>query len=110
MLRLRVADTFRLRLLGLHAGGVLAHDEGLVLMPCGSIHTFFLREPIDVVFLDGQGRLCRIISALPPWRTASARGARMVVELPAGYCTRHSDYLERIHAALRLRVSPCLSA
>lgn len=109
-LRLRIADTFVSRLLGIHGGGALAPDEGLLLYPCGAVHTFFLWQPIDVVFLDARGMECRRIDALPPRRAARHRRARMAVELPAGYCRRHPDYLGRIHAALRLRVSPRLSA
>lgn len=100
-LRLRVADSFRLRLLGVHAIGTLALDEGLVLVPCGAVHTFFLRQALDVVFLDARGRECRCVHGLRPYRVAGATGARMVVELPAGYCRRHLDYLDRVHLALR---------
>lgn len=99
-LRLRVADTFLLRLLGIHAGGPLAADEGLLLTPCGGVHTLFLREPVDVVFLDGRARECGCIQRLRPRRAAWRGDARMVVELPAGYCAAHSDYLARIRAAL----------
>ena len=101
-LRLHVASTFFSRLTGLHGLGPLAHDEGLVLMPCASIHTFFLRQPIDVVFLDGKGRELRRVLALPPFRVAGAWGACCAIELPARYCEHHPDYLERIHAALRI--------
>jgi len=109
-LRLRVADTFVQRLLGLHARPLAAPDEALLLLPCRAVHTFFLRRPVDVVFLDEKGAECRRIDALPPRRWAFEARARMVVELAAGYCVRHPDYLEHVHAALRLRVSPRLSA
>lgn len=101
-LKLRMADSFMLRLLGLHAhGGVLREDEGLLLNPCRMVHTLFLTQAIDLVFLDGRGRVCLCVHALPPRRVAAAARARMVVELPAGYCRRHPDYLYRIRAALR---------
>ncbi|NLC37514.1 MAG: DUF192 domain-containing protein [Alcaligenaceae bacterium] len=99
-LKLRRADTFLLRLLGLHDQGKLAADEGLLLTPCAAIHTFFLRQPLDVVFLDALGQERRCIHGLPPNRVAWAAGVRAVIELPGGYCARHPDYLERIQSAL----------
>jgi uncharacterized membrane protein (UPF0127 family) len=62
----------------------LAPEEGILLRPAGSVHTAFMRFPIDVVFVDREGEVLRIAEALPPWRTASARGAKAVVELAAG--------------------------
>jgi len=109
-LRLRTADTFFKRLLGLHAGRPPAPDEALLIQPCNAVHTFFLRYAIDVVFLDTSGAQLRCIHRLPPRCWAAQRGARSVIELPAGYCKRHPDYLVHIHAALRLRVSPRLPA
>jgi len=108
VLRLRLADTFMRRLLGVHAGGPLAQDEGLLLTSCRSVHTLFLLQPLDIVFLDGHAMECGQIDSLPPRRVAARRTACMVVELPAGYCRRHPDYLPRIHAALRLRETPRL--
>lgn len=109
VLRLRWANTFWRRFLGLHAGLPLAQNEALVLIPCSAVHTFFLDHAIDVVFLDADGGECRCVHALRPWRAVREKRACVVVELPAGYCSRHPDYLVRIHAALRLRVSPRLS-
>ena len=62
----------------------LPDHEGLLLRPAGSIHTAFMRFPIDAVFVDGGGRVLRVMEAMPPWRTAAARGAKAVLELPAG--------------------------
>lgn len=102
-LRLRVADTFFLRLLGLHVWGGLAPDEGLVLTPCRAVHTCFLRQPIDVVFLDDSGAECGRVLGMLPYRVAREGRARCVVELPENYCRRHPDYLQRIQAALQRR-------
>lgn len=101
VLRLRLAATFLRRLLGVHAKGPLGDDEGLLLTPCNAVHTFFLRQRIDVVFLDGAGAPCRHVAAVAPRRIVFERHARMVVELPSGYCARHPDYPARIQAALR---------
>jgi uncharacterized protein len=83
----RVADTYLRRLRGL-MGRRLREGEGLVLRPAFSIHTSFMRYPIDVVFLDADGRVVSIRHALRPWRFASSRGSRSVLELPAGEAAR----------------------
>jgi uncharacterized membrane protein (UPF0127 family) len=49
-----------------------------------SVHTFFMRFPIDVVFLDKDKTIVRIAHSVRPWRTAGARGAAAALELPAG--------------------------
>jgi hypothetical protein len=66
----------------------LASGEGLLLKPASSVHTFFMRFPIDVVFLDRDLRVLSIAHDLRPWRAAGRPGARAVLELPAGECER----------------------
>ena len=63
-------------------------DEGVVLRPSWSIHTWFMRFPIDVVFVDADQVVIRIAATVKPFRMASCRGAREVVELRAGECER----------------------
>ena len=73
------------RLRGLLGTGALPSGRGLHIEPCSSIHTFFMSYPIDVLFLDREGRVLRAIHSLAPWRaTLPVLGARGVVELPAG--------------------------
>jgi CheY-like chemotaxis protein len=60
----------------------------MVLRPGWSIHTAFMRFPIDVVFLDADQVVIRIEHELTPWRTVSCRGAREIVELASGECRR----------------------
>ena len=62
----------------------LDHGQGLILRPAGSIHTCFMRFSIDAVFCDGEMRVVAVRENLRPWRAAWARGARVVLELPAG--------------------------
>ena len=100
MLRLRVADSFRLRLLGIRALRWTGDDQGLLLTPCRAIHTFFLSQALDVVFLDSMASERGCVHSLQPSRVAFRMGAQMVVELPAGYCRRHPDYLAHIRLAL----------
>ncbi len=86
--RVEVADTLPARLAGL-IGRSLGEEEGLYLSPCSSVHTFGMGGPIDVVFLDEEGRALSLYHALPPWRaTRWVRGARGALELPAGTLAR----------------------
>jgi uncharacterized membrane protein (UPF0127 family) len=83
-----VADSPVSRMKGLLGRKELKPGEGLLLRPAGSIHTFFMRFPIDAVFLDGGLRVLGISDDIRPWRAASKRGARAVLELPAGESAR----------------------
>ncbi|MDQ3066639.1 MAG: DUF192 domain-containing protein [Actinomycetota bacterium] len=76
------------RMRGLLGRPSLPAGEGLLLRPAGSVHTFFMRFPIDVVFLDREYRVVGIEAAVPPWRTAGRRGTKAVVELASGECER----------------------
>ena len=76
------------RLRGLLGRPALAPGTGLLLEPCASVHTLFLRHTIEVVFLGADGTILRVVPALRPWRHAACRGARSVLELPPGTCAR----------------------
>lgn len=83
--RVRIACSFKQRLVGLLQTKSLAHDEGLMLSPGGSIHTFGMRYSIDVAFLDRQLKILRLAPGLPPWRICYAPSkTKHVVELRAG--------------------------
>lgn len=62
----------------------LAEGEGIVLAPCSSIHTAFMRFPIDLVFVAKDGRVLKTASRVRPWRIRIRFGAFSVVELAAG--------------------------
>jgi hypothetical protein len=79
-----VADSPWSRMRGLLGRSELPRGEGIYLRPAGSIHTFFMRFPIDVVFVDGDGVVVGVERALKPWRTAWRKGAKAVLELAAG--------------------------
>jgi hypothetical protein len=83
-----LADTMPRRLRGLIAHGELEPGEGIVLRPSWSVHTFFIRYPIDVVFVDADQVVARVVPELRPWTWATCRRARDVVELRAGECAR----------------------
>jgi uncharacterized membrane protein (UPF0127 family)/CheY-like chemotaxis protein len=73
---------------GLLGRRYLRAGEGMVLRPGWSIHTAFMRFPIDAVFLDADQVVIKIEPEVGAWRTVSSRGAREVVELAAGECRR----------------------
>ncbi len=66
--------------------GLLGRDEGflgggvLCLMPCSDIHTFGMRYPIDVAFLDAQGAVLLVRRGMPAGRRLKCPGAAMVLE------------------------------
>jgi uncharacterized membrane protein (UPF0127 family) len=86
--RCLVADSPWPRMRGLLGRSGLERGEGLLLRPTGSVHTFFMRFPIDVVFLSRDGEVLKVARAVPPWRTAAARGAKAVLELGANEAER----------------------
>lgn len=85
-----LADTPVSRLRGLMWRKKLEAGEGLLLTPASSIHTSFMRFPIDAVFLDSDLTVLGIRESLKPWRMKAWRGSRSVLELPAGTCERRS--------------------
>ena len=73
--------------------GLLGRDSldpsvALIIAPCSSIHMFFMRFPIDAVFVDRSGSVVKIVRDLKPWRIAASLGAHAVVELNAGAAAR----------------------
>ncbi len=83
--RVAVADSWWSRLRGLLARSPLEGEEGLLLLECDSVHTFGMAYPIDVAFLDAEGRVVRSIPRLAPWRVGLGGGEAVhTLELPAG--------------------------
>lgn len=75
------------------ARGLLGHRSSrlgagglLVFAPCRSVHTFGMRQPIDVAFVDGHGRVLKAVRGMPPRRMAGCRGARVVIERFSSPC------------------------
>ncbi len=86
--RCLVAEAALTRMRGLLGRSGLEQGEGLLLRPASSIHTFFMRFPIDAVFLGRSGEVLRVARNVAPWRAARCSGARAVLELPAGESAR----------------------
>lgn len=82
--RCRVADTFWLRFRGLMLRRALDPREGMLFERTGSIHMFFMRIPLDVVFCDHEYRVVKVFRGLKPWRTAFVRRGWVAIELAAG--------------------------
>jgi uncharacterized protein len=82
--RCLVAATPWLRLRGLLGRAEPAPGEGILIRPTSSIHMMFMRYPIDAVFLDRELQVLKVVENLRPWRFASRRGAKQVLELRAG--------------------------
>src|SRR5439155_26363541 len=66
--RAEEARSFSDRFIGLMGKRRLAFGEGLHIVPCNSIHTFFMRIPIDALFLDREIKIVKAYTSLPPWR------------------------------------------
>ncbi|HEX5245706.1 MAG TPA: DUF192 domain-containing protein [Gaiellaceae bacterium] len=79
-----IASTPLARMKGLLGRSSLDAGEGMLFPRTGSIHMFFMRFAIDAVFCDRELRVVKVVRGLKPWRTAAARGAKIVIELPAG--------------------------
>jgi len=63
----------------------LQKGDGLLIIPGNSIHTHFMRFPIDVLYLDKTWRVVAIDENMKPWRIGRIhRNAHSVLELPAG--------------------------
>ena len=82
---LEIANTFWKRLVGLQFRRSLPPGTGLLLSPCSSIHTCFMRFPVDIVMLDKNNVVIGTLKNLRPWRFALCnRGTRRVIELNPG--------------------------
>jgi uncharacterized protein len=82
--RVPVAANRASRLLGLALLDRDAAGLGLLIPRCHSVHTFGMRFPLDLVFLDGAAETMSVRRRVPPRRLAVERRARAVLELPAG--------------------------
>jgi uncharacterized membrane protein (UPF0127 family) len=83
-----IADRPVRRMRGLIGRRGLGSDQGMLIRPAPSIHTAFMRFPIDALFLDRDLRVLDIVERMRPWRVAGRRKARAVLELAAGESAR----------------------
>ena len=83
-----VADSPLARMRGLLGRSDLPREQGVLLRPAGSIHTYFMRFAIDVVFLDRELKVLKLASHVHPWKAVRRKGAKAVLELRAGEIVR----------------------
>jgi len=80
-----MADTFWRRLIGLMGKPELEENSGIILTPCNSVHTLFMRFPIDVIFLNNKLEVLLIKQNLRPWSISPiVANAKYVLEVNAG--------------------------
>ncbi len=96
------ARTFYTRFKGLQMKKDLPEGNGLLITPCNSIHMFFMRFPIDVLFLDKDQTVLYIEEGIKPWKISKIiKKSRSVLELPSGTAattgTQPGDKLEIVH-------------
>lgn len=96
--RADIADTSAKRRQGLLKHSGLAPGEGLWIVPCEGVHTFAMKFPIDVVFLNKKRKILKIRPNMGRGRIALSLRAHSVLELPAGRLaetgTEKGDVLE----------------
>lgn len=80
-----IAGSFGRRLAGLIGRFTFSRGKALILKPCNAVHSFFMLFPIDVAFINDQGKVLATIKRMRPFKVCRpVRGATAVVELPAG--------------------------
>ena len=79
-----LADTSEKRRTGLLKHERLQPGEGLWIVPCESVHTFFMKFPIDLVYVDKRHKVRKVRHSVAPWRMSACLSAHSVIELAAG--------------------------
>ncbi len=85
-----VADNLWTRGVGLLTHKQMDPEEGLLIVPCTSVHTWFMRFTIDVVFLDNEGTVIKVKTLKPFWFSFGGKGAKRVLEIKSGAAAAHS--------------------
>ena len=81
---MEVADIAAKRSKGLLGRERLSPGEGLWILPCESVHTFWMQFPIDLIYLDRKKRIRKLRGEVRPWRLSACLTAHSVLELPSG--------------------------
>jgi uncharacterized membrane protein (UPF0127 family) len=79
-----LADTSAKRRTGLLKHTRLEPGTGLWIVPCESVHTFFMKFAIDLIYVDRGNKVRKVRHAVPPWRLSVCLSAHSILELPAG--------------------------
>jgi hypothetical protein len=93
-----LADTSEKRRTGLLKHTRLEPGTGLWIVPCESVHTFFMKFAIDLVYIDRKHKVRKVRHAVPAWRLSACLTAHSILELPPGTAqqtaTQAGDQLE----------------
>ena len=79
-----IADTSAKRKTGLLKHTGLSAGHGLWIVPCEGVHTFFMKFPIDLLYVDKNNVVRKVVPNVRPWRVSLCLPAHSIVELPAG--------------------------
>lgn len=79
-----LADTSEKRRTGLLKHESLGQGEGLWIVPCESVHSFFMKFAIDLVYMDKNKKVKKVRHSMVPWRVSACLSAHSILELPAG--------------------------
>ena len=94
-----IAASGRARRRGLLGRQRLDSSAALLLVPCVAVHTGFMRFPIDVIFVNRDGRVTRVVPRMQPWRVAMSAAAHAVIEAAAGTIEKRD-----VHVGDRVRL------
>lgn len=96
--RIARAGTSNERTTGLLRRTGLEKGEGLWIIPCEAVHTFFMKFPLDLIYIDRKHRIRKVVRNVAPWRVSVCLSAHSIIELPAGIIdktgTQPGDQLE----------------
>jgi hypothetical protein len=82
--RAEVAGSGMKRSKGLLGRKGLDAGEGMWIVPCEAVHTFFMQFPLDLIYLDKKNRIRKVKSNVRPWRLSVCLSAHSIIELPVG--------------------------
>lgn len=86
-----VADNFISRSVGLLSKKSLKEGESLIIKPCCSIHTFFMKFAIDILFVGKNGQIIAMYENVKPWGVLPIHfSSSYVIELPTGWIKNKS--------------------
>jgi uncharacterized membrane protein (UPF0127 family) len=109
--QLAIAASFWSRFVGWQFRRKPAAGEGLLLVPCNSIHTCFMRFAIDAIFLDRKGTVLDVRRGLRPWQFAiGPRNSHAVIEFAAGAADVRPGEVVRLEATGSSKVVPRAAA
>jgi uncharacterized protein len=102
-----VADTSEKRRTGLLKHDHLDPGQGLWIVPCESVHSFFMKFAIDLIYLDRNKKVRKVRHRMVPWRVSACLTAHSILELPAGVVaasgTQAGDQLEVVNQESEVR-------